>query len=139
MPTITIFDVIANDPVAARKAIQVMEDFGYNVQARSEAEMVFNLKAFVRTENRSGNGEKAIKALAMVHPDRELILSTANVSHGFDGFPGYENPRAMPTPATTAAASPSPLPAPSDHTALLLTIFMASALFLSVAIVSKSK
>lgn len=89
---ITLYEYIASHPPSAMQAKKIMEDFGYQVSFRNADEMVNCLKEFINSEKKDGNGVEALQALAMAHPDRDLILSTADESHSFDGFPSDIKP-----------------------------------------------
>lgn len=127
---ITLYDYLANDEPTARKAKAVMEGFGYKVDFWDEAGFVVCLKQFVQQQRGKG-----LEALAMIHPDRDLILATQETTMNFDGFSD--------TTPVVKETTPSIIPQPAtdtphkDYTPIILVGILASAFFLSVAVISK--
>lgn len=137
---ITLYEYIASHPPSAMQAKKIMEGYGYEVSFRNADEFVNCLKEFIKSEKEAGNSMEALKALAMAHPDRDLILSTADESHSFDGFRSDIKPIKIINdnqPAATNNPKPETRNQKTDYTPLLITGFLASALFLSVAILAK--
>jgi len=136
---ITIFQYIANHVPSAIQAKKIIEDHGYRVDFRDEPGFVLCMHQFINEEQKRGNGEKAMLALAKAHPDRELILESAEtVKMNFDGFAdsilnsqNKEKPVVIVPPVQQEFSK-------QDHTPLLMIGLLASALFLSVAIISKN-
>lgn len=116
-----------------------MESYGYEVAFRNADEMVKCLKEFISDEQKDGNGLEALKALAMAHPDRDLILATADEGRSFDGFAADIKPIKIINDKKSASDNPKPQTPNNkpDYTPLLITGFLASALFLSVAVLAK--
>jgi len=136
---ITLYEYIASHPPSAMQAKKIMEGFGYEVVFRNADEMVRCLKEFIQDETKDGNGMKALKALAVAHPDRDLILASADEGRSFDGFASDIKPIKIindQKPATNNQ-QPATTNPKTDYTPLLITGFLASALFLSVAVLAK--
>lgn len=114
-----------------KEAVQVMEDFGYTVQVRDKSGVASTLAQFIDRE-----GENAIQALAKIHPDRELILSTGSSKLSADGFSDIEKV------ASQAPSNASFNPASfeqkqtADYTPVIMAGVIASALFISAAIIT---
>ncbi len=126
---ITLFEYIANNRPAQAK--EVIEGFGYKVNnVRTVQDMVVCIKQFVRQEQ-----EEALKALAEIHPDRELILSTSTKNFSADGSDGFNETVKQLTPVQPAPT----IQAKSDHTSLIIAGIIVSTLFLATAIIVNKK
>lgn len=136
MPKVTLYDYLAynSDDSVARDARDVVQQFGYRFHGTDRASLAQGLKGFIREE-----GEDGLKALAMIHPDRQLILSTADSSMNMDGFgDGNDNGSAIAKPIVIAQpAAPAATNDQSHHTHLLTAGLIAVALILATAIICK--
>jgi hypothetical protein len=116
--------------------VAVIKDFGYHVlNVKSRSDVAEIIRQFISREKEDG-----LKALAKVHPDRQLILDNAGTPEtklGADGTSDIE------TIANTGVSSPSVTPSvksDTSYTPLLIgCCLVASSLFLSAAIIAAKK
>lgn len=102
MHEITLYDYLAySDQDTQQAVMDIIRSKGYQINPNNSADLANVITTFVGYE-----GDKGVEALAMVHPDRELILRTAG-KRGADGStqPQTANMQAVhgnnPPPATS--------------------------------------
>lgn len=127
---ISLYEYLANNCPAAAK--EVIEGFGYKVnRVRTVQDMVVCIKQLVRQE-----GEEALVALAEIHPDRELILSTATKNFSADGNDGFKEITRELSPVIQPASA---IHQKTDHTPIIIAGILVSALFLATAVITSKK
>jgi hypothetical protein len=68
MAEITLYDYVALNPKSQKKAIALLKNNGYE-KISDPTDLAKKIKHFVHKE-----GEKAIDKIALIHPDKELII-----------------------------------------------------------------
>lgn len=117
-----------NNPAGAKA---VIESFGYQVHnVRGQDDLSQCVNQFVNRE-----GEKGLRALAKVHPDRDLILETEKLM----GADGFSEEATVKTPVTIIPeqAQPATTKTQTDYTPIIIASMFFTALFTTAAIFIK--
>lgn len=103
MHKITLYEYLAySDPDTQQAVMDLIRSKGYVINPRNDAELANNIVSFVGYE-----GDTGLEELAMLHPDRELILRTASKKVSADGLT-TTTPAATPTMVRDMPASGHP-------------------------------
>jgi len=113
-------------------AISVMKDFGYDIHARNKEGLASTIAQFIHRE-----GEQGLEAIATIHPDRELILSTADAKMGADGFINSDTKSATSNEQRATGNGQQPTNALQNYTPLIVIGGIFTTAFLVLAIVAK--
>lgn len=131
MKKIPLYYYIAfNNPDGAKA---VIESFGYEIYGvKDRNDLAICVKQLIEQK-----GEEGVVALAKVHPDRELILETADTKTlGADGF---NSEQVIPAAVVTQPViqSPAPTTTTHDYTPILIAGMFLFGLVVTAAIIVK--
>lgn len=120
--------------VVPEQSMDVIQSFGYTIYNVNDADdLADRIDEFIDAE-----GPPALDALAAIHPDKDLILAaTQDKSKGKKMGADGSSTTAFPPAADLVRAMQPASRQERDYTPLLITGLLASAIFLSAAIIVK--